>query len=65
MQDIAELEKEKGAITLAAGSSSTKIANLSDVKDKSYIYIRKAGNQSKKKWVGVYRLFGRADIPKK
>lgn len=65
VQDIAELEKEKGAITLAAGSSSTKIANLSDVKDKSYIYIRKAGNQSKKKWVGVYRLFGRADIPKK
>ena len=54
-----------GAKTLAAGSSSTKIVNLTDVEDKSYIYIRKAGNQSKKKWAGVYRLFGRADIPKK
>ncbi len=54
-----------GAKILAAGSSSTKIVNLTDVEDKSYIYIRKAGNQSKKKWVGVYRLFGRADIPKK
>lgn len=54
-----------GAKTLAAGTSSTKIVNLTNVEDKSYIYIRKAGNQSKKKWVGVYRLFGRADIPKK
>lgn len=65
VKDIAELEKVKGAIILAAGSSSTKIATLSDVKNESYIYIRKAGNQSKKKWVGVYTLFGRADIPKK
>ena len=54
-----------GAKTLAAGNSSTKIVNLTNVEDGSYIYIRKAGNQSKKKWAGVYRLFGRADIPKK
>ncbi len=54
-----------GAKTLAAGNTSTKIVNLTNVEDGSYIYIRKAGNQSKKKWAGVYRLFGRADIPKK
>ena len=54
-----------GAKTLAAGNTSTKIVNLTNVEDGSYIYIRRAGNQSKKKWAGVYRLFGRADIPKK
>lgn len=62
--DVSELPKT-GVKTLAAGNTSTKIVNLTDVESGSYIYIRKAGNQSKKKWAGVYRLFGVADIPKK
>lgn len=52
-----------GVKTLAAGNTSTKIVNLTNVERGKFIYIRKAGNQSKKKWAGVYRLFGIADIP--
>lgn len=52
-----------GVKTLAAGNTSTKIVNLTNVESGKFIYIRKAGNQSKKKWAGVYRLFGVADIP--
>lgn len=64
VDDVSKLPAT-GAKTLAAGNTSTKIVNLTNVESGSYIYIRKAGNQSKKKWAGVYRLFGVADIPKK
>ncbi|MCI9077423.1 MAG: hypothetical protein HFH68_00685 [Lachnospiraceae bacterium] len=65
-EEVTDVTKlQTGAKVLAAGNVSTKIVNLTNVEDGSYIYIRKAGNQSQKKWVGVYRLFGRADIPKK
>lgn len=56
----------KNAKTLAArGSSATKILNLTNVNDGYYIYIRRAGNQSKKVWAGVYTLLGVVDFPKK
>lgn len=64
VDDISELPTT-GVKTLAAGNVSTKIAIIDNVESGSYIYIRKAANQSKKKWAGVYRLFGVADIPKK
>lgn len=55
----------KNAKTLAArGSSATKILNLTNVNDGYYIYIRRAGNQSKKVWAGVYTLLGVVDFPK-
>ena len=60
VDDISKLPAT-GAKTLAAGNVSTKIVNLTNVEQGSYIYIRKAGNQSKKKWAGVYRLFGVVD----
>lgn len=60
--DISKLPTT-GVKTLAAGNTSTKIVNLDNVESGSFIYIRKAGNQSKKKWAGIYRLFGVADIP--
>ena len=66
VDDVSKLQTTgTGVKTLAAGNVSTKIVNFTNVEDGSYIYIRKAGNQSKKKWAGVYRLFGVADFPKK
>jgi len=46
------------------GKAASKVFNYTGVKDGSYIYIRKAGNQTSKTWVGVYRLFGRVDFEK-
>lgn len=63
VEDVSTLTT--GAKTLAAGDKSTKILNLTDVENGNYIYIRKAGNQSKKKWIGVYTLFGIVDFLKK
>lgn len=55
----------KNAKTLAArGKASSKMLSYTNIEDRSYIYIRRAGNQSKKTWAGVYRLFGIADFPK-
>lgn len=53
----------KNVKTLAArGSSASKMLNWTNIEDGSYIYIRKAGNQSTKTWAGVYRLFGVVDF---
>ncbi|HBA97379.1 MAG TPA: hypothetical protein DCZ23_04640 [Lachnospiraceae bacterium] len=56
----------KNAKTLAArGRAASKMLSYTNIEDKSYIYIRRAGNQSTKTWAGVYRLFGVVDFPKK
>lgn len=50
-----------GAKTLSA----KRTLSWTHIKDRSYIYICKAGNQSKKTWAGAYSYLGRVDVPKK
>lgn len=51
-----------GAKLLKKNSASGLV--LKNVKDGSYIYIRKAGDKAGKTWVGLYQLLGVVDYPK-
>lgn len=64
VDSIDDLDTKSVKTLSARGSSASKMLSLANVEDGSYIYIRKAGNQSKKTWAGVYKLFGRVDVPK-
>ncbi len=61
---IDELDTKNVKTLAARGSSASKMLSLTNIEDGSYIYIRKAGNQSTKTWAGVYRLLGIVDVPK-
>lgn len=59
---VAELKES--ASKLAASTGTTKTLSLKNVKDGSYVYIRKAGVQKTKTWAGVYVKLGIVDFPK-